>query len=89
MKTFEEACKETFVHALTEDDTIKALARGEEIVDKHRELIEEISASPFMQDMVHNYMNVFTNQIASAIVSAFAQGVVIGMLMEKQDGAIE
>lgn len=87
MKTFEEACQETFAHRPSEKE--QGEERSQSTLEKHREFITEIRDHDITHQMIDSYMESINTKIASAILSAFVQGVVIGMLMEKQEGPIE
>jgi len=94
MKTFSEACQEIFIKSTPKsapksqrESNIEKLLEAQE---RRKDLIKEIVESKEGEMLLSCYHQAYTQEeslcIDIIILNAFAQGVLVGMEMEKSDG---
>lgn len=92
MKTFEEACRATFVQHVgaepTPETTAAAMDRAKVAHDRYRAVTDEIELSP----MPHLLFDAIVDRILegkadlhNALLTAFINGICVGMEMQRPD----
>lgn len=86
MKTFQEACKAVFLtNKLEEKDQVAATQRLVDAQEKRLSLIDEITDSVEAHYLAASMLNIDEVDPMNCLLNIFAQGVLVGMEMEREE----